>query len=465
MIHNSKGYPIWLIFLLIFSTTLALYYPSLNYYFFQDDWFVLNWIKFQSFLSFFSFRTDIIYWRPITMPMFFKLNNILFGINPTGYHLVAFLFHFANIILIAKILRELKVSKKSAIFGSFIYAIAAFHFVPLSWLSTTSYIVGPTFIFLALLMFLQNKSPVSFIFYLLAILSTELSLTLIPLTLILKTNFQTLRKLLPFVTIAIVYLIARFMLFPLPRSGDYQLILNSNVLVNVFWYFAWFFNVPEKMSTLIFFSTPKASLVTALQFIKYLIVPTILISTSLLLVYQSHLKKREVLKALLVFLSGILPILLLPKHTYSMYLVIASLGLIYLISKALDKIRKFNLVVSILIFLWTLSSALTLSFTRNTHWVTNEERISKTYVDFTKSLVKNPNNNSVFIFYPASKDFNERYKITTVKGENNIRQALNNQDAIKVAYDNPTLDSLFLLHLEKLPSFNNRSVYIIDPDN
>src|SRR3989338_7146981 len=134
MIRNKK-YSIWLIFLLIFSTTFALYYPSLNYYFFQDDWFVLNWVKFQSFISFFSFRTDIIYWRPITMPMFFKLNNILFGINPTGYHLVAFLFHFANIILIAKILRELKVSKKSAILGSFIYAVAAFHFVPLSWLS------------------------------------------------------------------------------------------------------------------------------------------------------------------------------------------------------------------------------------------------------------------------------------------------------------------------------------------
>src|SRR3989344_6079815 len=239
---RNKKYSIWLIFLLIFSTTLALYYPSLNYYFFQDDWFVLNWIKFQSLLSFFSFRTDIIYWRPITMPVFFKLNNILFDLNHIGYHLIAFLFHFTNIILIAKILKELKVSNKQAIFGSFIYAIAAFHFVPLSWLSTTSYIVGPTFIFLALLMFLQNKSPVSFIFYLLALLSTELSLTLIPIALILKTNAKTLKKLAPFILVAIIYIIVRFVIYPLPSSGDYQIVFNSKVLVNLFWYFAWFFN-------------------------------------------------------------------------------------------------------------------------------------------------------------------------------------------------------------------------------
>ena len=399
------------------------------------------------------------------MPVFFKLNNILFGLNPIGYHLIAFLFHFTNIILIAKILKELKVSNKQAIFGSFIYAIAAFHFVPLSWLSTTSYIVGPTFIFLALLMFLQNKSPVSFIFYLLALLSTELSLTLIPIALILKTNAKTLKKLAPFILVAIIYIIVRFVIYPLPSSGDYQIVFNSKVLVNLFWYFAWFFNVPEKMSTLIFFSTPKTSFTIALQFIKYLAVPTILISATILLVYQSHLKTREMFKALLIFLSGILPILFLPKHAYPMYLVVASLGLIYLISKALDKIKNWNMVIPILVFLWTLSSSLTLSFTRNTHWVTNEERISKTYIELTKSLVKNPNNNSVYIFYPASKDFNERYKITTVKGENNIRQALNNQDAIKVVYGNLTLESLFLLHLERLPSFNNRSVYIIDPGN
>src|SRR3989344_7144783 len=78
-------------FPLIFAFSLFLFYPSLNYYFFQDDWFVLNWVRTGNLLSFFEFRTDIIYWRPISMPIFFWIGEKIFGLNPLGFHLLSFI--------------------------------------------------------------------------------------------------------------------------------------------------------------------------------------------------------------------------------------------------------------------------------------------------------------------------------------------------------------------------------------
>ena len=74
-------YQIPLAFLGIFAASFYLYYPSLSYYFFQDDWFVLNWVRTDDFWSFFKFRTDIIYWRPLTMPIFFKIGQVFFDLN------------------------------------------------------------------------------------------------------------------------------------------------------------------------------------------------------------------------------------------------------------------------------------------------------------------------------------------------------------------------------------------------
>src|SRR3989338_10640602 len=88
-----KKYQTFFVFFLIFGLSLFLFYPSLNYYFFQDDWFVLNWVKTGDFLSFFKFRVDTIYWRPLSMQLFFWIGKSIFGLNPIGYHLISFTIH------------------------------------------------------------------------------------------------------------------------------------------------------------------------------------------------------------------------------------------------------------------------------------------------------------------------------------------------------------------------------------
>ncbi len=452
-------------FLLIIILSLALFLPSLSYYFFQDDWFVLNWVRTNSFFSYFSFRTDIIYWRPLTMPIFFKTGYTLFKFNVIPLHLFVFIFHFINTVLIFKILKSLKLKESQALFGSFLYATASFQFIALSWLSTVSYVIGPTFIFLTTLLFLRGKTFLAFLSFLIALASSELALTFIPIAVILKAKNDSLKKLIPFFLVSAVYLLLRFIIFPIPRTGVYQTEINLNIFKSLLWYILWFFNVPEKMSTLIFFSNLKSSLKTSMEFAIYLIIPFISIIVTVMFVYLAKLKLKVLVKCTLLFLSGLAVFLVLPKHSYPLYLVVASLGPIYLISLSIQSLRRLR-VAAMLTFglFWFASSWLTLSFTRNNHWLVNEQRISRVYATYIKNQVPSPKTSSAFFIYPGNNDFALRNKLTLVTGETNVKQALNSQDALQVLYMDSSLESFYLNYLEPRPQMKDKNVHIIDPN-
>src|SRR3989338_7267540 len=142
-------------FPLIFAFSLFLFYPSLNYYFFQDDWFVLNWVRTDEFLSFFTFRTDIIYWRPLSMPIFFWINYKIFGLNPLGFHLVSFSIFLLLLVSIYKLFLILLEKRSISLLGTFLYSIWPVHFMSLSWLSTTSYILMSLFQILSIFFFIN----------------------------------------------------------------------------------------------------------------------------------------------------------------------------------------------------------------------------------------------------------------------------------------------------------------------
>lgn len=435
---------IWIAFPIILAASLFLFYPSFSYYFFQDDWFILNWVREGNLASFFNFRQDIIYWRPLTMPIFFKINQTLFDLTPTGFHLVAFGFHVINIFLIYLLFRVLKISKQVSLIISFLYATAAFHFIPLSWLSTTSYIIGPTFIFATLLLFFKNKVIWSFMSFLLALGSSEFALVAIPIMLVLRfAEFgPTVKKLAPFIFVAVLYLVARFLLFPLPSTGQYEIAIKPKILTNLFWYLAWTFNLPEALSTVFYFTNIGKSLTAISDFTQYAILPVILLTIFTLLARK--VSTIIITKGVLIFLVSLAPVIFLPFHIYPMYLAIASLGIFWILANCFDKLGKNQLLI-ILAFaaIWFAASYLSISFTRTNHWITNLQSISKAYVDATRNLVKNPTSGSVFLFRYPTIEFSQKHGLTIVQSEQNIRQALNDQDVIQVIYKDETLKSLY----------------------
>ena len=451
----------FLSFPLIFIASLILFYPSLSYYFFQDDWFVLNWVRTGNFWDLLKFRTDIIYWRPLAMPIFFKVGQIFFGLNPTGYHLIVFVFHLINSLLVYYLFRTLKFSKVISFVLFLMYATASFHFVPLSWLSTTSYVIGPTFIFATLILLLKNKLLLAFFPFLAALLSSELSIVVIPMALVLKKlERSTFVKFVPFVIVLIIYLAIRLLIFRPPVTGQYEIMFNWQILRSLFWYFVWFFNVPEVTSTIFFFSQLKSSIVALVPFTKYLLLPLILIISFVPLVLFTKQDIKMLIRGFGLFAIGLFPIIFFPKHVYPMYLVVASIGIFYILGMVFEKARN-SLLLGFFVILWLVSSFLALSFYRVSHWLVNEQAISKAYVSYLKEMVSNPPLGSVFVFKDANIDFARRYNFVLVETENTLRLALNDQDAPQVVYNDSTLKSIHKTFPQN--SFTVNQVYEVFP--
>ena len=433
-----------ILLLLTVPAAVFLFYPSVSYYFFQDDWFVLNWVQDSDLVSLLKFRTDIIYWRPFSMPLFFKITSLAFGLNPFAFHLLTFIFHLLNSSLIYLLFRQ-KFTRHIAAFTAFLYATAAFHFIPLSWLSTTSYVIGPTFILGTLLFFLKDKPRISLIFFLLGLASSELTLTAIPVAFLLSQKYKkAIFALRPFLAVALVYLVTRFVIFPLPQQGQYELAFAPKIATNVFWYFAASFNMPEAISTVFYFSNIRGSLAAAGEFWKYFTGPILLAATWLALTLITRTNIKEITRAAGLFLAGIFPVILLPFHFYPMYIVVASLGVFYALAAALAKLKSWQTpTVAAFALIWFVSSFLTLSFTRTNHWVANLESISKVYVNETLRFIKDPQQGPAFLFRNPDIEFAKKYGFTIVKNEQNIRQALNDQDAMQVIYKDKSAKSFY----------------------
>lgn len=441
--------------ILLFSTfviSFLLYKFCLNYFFFQDDWFVLNWVKNQNILSFFALRQDIIYWRPISMPLLFFSLDKLFPMNAYAFHVVSFVIFFALIFSTYKLFLLLTKDSKLASLAAFFYGTWPIHYISLSWFSTTSYIIGPLLANLSFYFFILGSNSkkhktytISFVFFLLGIASSELVLVM-PLIFVSYLFFFKkkiiFKYLLPFVVVDLVYFFVRFFLYPIPAKGDYEISIGLQALNNFIWYVLWGLGFPESFKYLIFPSLPKEALRIFLQFWQvtlYTFIFSILIAPKIIKYAKDNFRNFSF--AIFWFTIGILPVIFVTNHSYPLYLSLAGLGFIFLLIQSLKKINNYFL--AFLIFVWILLSYQNLKFTKNTHWIRNEQAISRAYIDYTQKKVKNPPKNSVFVFKPANLNFSTNHKFFIVEGEDTLKTSLSDQNAMQVIFNDSTIKSFY----------------------
>jgi len=179
---------------------------------------------------------------------------------------------------------------------------------------------------------------------------------------------------------------------------------------------------------------------------------------------MSKLNVKKIIKGPGWFIFGILPVLFLPEHAFPMYLTIGTVGLFYLFALSLEKLQiKNNLLFLTFSTIWLISSYLTLSFTKETHWVVNEQAVSRSYLNYILNKVKKPPESSLFVMKPADIDFTQKGDFTLVETEENVKQSLNDQDAIQVIYNDLSLQSIYAKAQDKpiLPS--DQKVFEIIP--
>ena len=465
-----KRYQIQLVFLIIFITSLSLFYPSLNYYFFQDDWFhvVISRPKdVNDFFQLFSIRTDVIGWRPISKQLFFLITDRFFNLNPFSAHVVIFSFHILNGLLLFFLVRLLFRSTLTAIITSYLYLTASFHFVALSWLSAGEYIIGAFFWFLSLLSYFvyraRNKKRyyiLSFISFLLSLASTEFAVTLPIIILIIEIyrDFQkpevvkkiasSLLILVPQLLVIAIYLVLRVFIFPIPAKETYQMVFNFSVIKSLLWYFLWFLNVPEVLKyqinfpNLLFF--PDQTFWIPFKDYVFSLFSTFLI---LLLAFtyliMNNLSRRifsMLIVALVVFMVALSPVIFLPKHTFPNYLTIpaASLSIFmaFCLSVALEQKKTLNFILVILIITsWFILSYTNLAFTKRTHWIPAEDNLSRKFTKQISDLYRKLPSNSKVLIYPATDQ---------------LRQSLMDQNALRAIYNDLTLTTIYAKNINDI---------------
>lgn len=447
--------------LLLVFLPFFIFYPSLKYFFFQDDFLHLKTTiigNFSDFLSFFKPPEEAIYYRPLSLQIYFFLTQLIFGLKPIFFRLIAFIFFLMNVFLVKKLITKLTKNIFIGFSVSFLYGISSCHFITLFWICEFSLILGMFFFLLSLLCYPRK---LSWLFFSLGLLSHELIIILPVLLFFYWLIFKkdNIKNLTPFLIIGFLYLVFRFIIFPIPLKGTYSPVLNIKTLNIFLWYFLWSLNLPEELKYQAF-----SSILIRKEFILTFLNDCLIWGAFLLVIFifsfilpffnfeqnsglQARSKKnfarkkyimdirvlRFIIKkpgvpketkkillfGLLWFLIAVFPLLLTPFHQYPMYLIFALPGLyLILISWVFLNLKKSLIALFLVSFFFV--SFKTVRFTEKTHWVVREANQAERIINKGKT-------------YP-----NDKKTVFFLNDDPELKAALNDQDALKVFFGENT---------------------------
>ncbi len=418
----------WFKFLLLIIITTFLYFPSIRYGFFQDDFLHLTTTQIPptGLLKFFT-DNSAIYYRPLGLQFAYWLQQQIFGPRPIYFHFVSFSIHLLNSFLVYSLITKVTKNKSVSFLASFLYATSAIHFMSLFWLAETNLLLGTLVLFLSLNFYLSRRFFLSLLIFIIGLFTHEVVIIFPALVFLLRR--PPLTYLINLLFFSVIYLIFRLFIIPIPITGTYNLHLGSDTLSSFIWYGLWSLNLPEELKYQFVLSklTFQPKFVT--NFIPHLtiwlaglLIILLLIFTRLLqlLRQSSHLLAT----GLLWFIAGTSLFLLLPLHQYPMYALAGLPGLTLILALAAPR-RPLALIIFLLA--WLVPAFVTLRFSELTHWTVQEARRVED------------------IFHRSQKQYSEfpPYSTLIIKTDYQLNQALFDQLGLQFLYQHPTLKTYY----------------------
>lgn len=482
--------------LIIFITVLILYYPAILTYFSQDDFFHFKVSQtdesFRGFINLFGFHSfeerKIAFYRPVSRELPFNILYSFFGLNVLPFRILCFLVHFINIYLVYLLVMKLFNRRSLAFFVSFFFGITAANVASLYYLAGgIQTLLATTFTLSSILFFQQylksdNLKFILFGFFtfLLGILSHEQAF-IIPLLLVglifisgaTKKINKHIITLLPFylVILMLTYLEVTKIGFS-SSEVQYQTVFDIKRAINsLFWYMIWALGMPE---TLIDFVLPGLSLNPTL--LRYwsnyyiFIFPSFFLSLLLLFLANLYLliKNKKIfsnkifLFALIWFPLGLLPVILLPLHKSTHYLIVSLpafwILVGYIIFSFYQQIKNqyFSKIFISLVFIsLTILSTTSAILGSTNYWAATRGKLAEKLINQARSSYPSLPKGAIVYFKN-----DPTYPYLTKEWGNSSYQAsviLNGSDALQLLYK----DSTIQVYYEdlKIPSSLENNVY------
>ena len=428
-------------------------------FFAQDDFILLAGAAFnpQTSLGDF-FGSGSAQFRPLTKFLYFKVMYGLFGMNPAPYHWISLVVHLANVFLVYRLLIIFKIETEIALIATAIFALHAGFVDVVGWISCIQQLMALMFVIVALIAGIngyrsRRTIPIvlAVIAYLLALASMEqvVGLPLVfALFVFLESDKNTIGKrfteaiktALPLLLIMTAYLVFFIARKGVPQSGPYEFHFGANIVANLLTYLDWVLNISVLMPYRV---NANETGLTIGHLVLLLIV-----------VYNlARGRKKIVVFSLVYYLTTILPVLFLDKHTFYLHNYIPAVGIILLVAPVIgdfiEMLKAWNprlatfagpvLVTLLAVICFTKVRAneknyISPSVELQRHFVTRRAIVAKNmFDDISRKTRVSESTKRIFLVYQGGGAWYQQNVLASIGRENGPR----------LLYSNPTLDVFF----------------------
>lgn len=426
--------------------------------FFQDDFFVFyhtQGIKIKESWQLFIPKSNVQYYRPLTVEFFYWIGRLFFGLNAQFFHIVGYVFFCANVILVYFISKFFVKSIKIRLLLTLFYATSAIHFDSLFYVANFSYILGNFFFLAAFYLWLsgkaqlKNKVLIATLFSL-GLLSSEF-MVVVPF--IFAGYLLLIKKISPwdsylvsslFVILA-VYLLVRLVVFP-PDASAYPYSLDKGVVSSIRWFGLFFMNWAETMKDQMcrFYLVCEPFKQTFPQEVNIMLVNALvyivsfwLIPVAVMIRYKTLVKfiKKHwnvVVFGLLWIIFGLTPIIFVKSQISPHRGTFALFGFLilgfYIWDKLRIQVKTANIVLLIASIVWIYSTYTVVKLNKKVHWVYTRSILARKWIDNVKSKYPYLEKGSTIILNTQDSE---------------VKLALLNDLAIKVIYNDNSIITIY----------------------
>ena len=385
----------WIVILILFLAVFVSYINVFqNNFVWDDEFFIVNNIDIKSISNIPGFFTEPSpgnLYRPLRTT-FYTITYQIWGLNPLGYHLNGFFLHFFITILLFFITLRITNKPGFSFVVALFFAVHPIHTARVTNMTASFDLYGILFLLLSLFFYILNSKNkknnyyyLSIVFYLLALFSSEETITLILILFLYDFSFNykinipnfklLLKKYIPYFTVTAFYLFLRF--FIVGQIGREQAYFHASFYGT----FLTTLKIYINYIALLFFPvnlTIEHSTKFETSILSFSVIAPLLILAAIFFIFIKSYKKSK----LMFFSLGWFFITLLPFSNFApqvsimaeRYLYLSSFGFILLFAFLIFKIEKINsikkynkiILVSIVILLLVAYSFLTIQ--RNSEW-------------------------------------------------------------------------------------------------
>jgi hypothetical protein len=310
---------------------LALYWPGLTTWFYQDDF---GWLNLRHDVHSARDLAGALFApkahgniRPLGENAYWLVLSAIFGADPFPFHIAAFLTQSASLLLLAAILHRLSASPLAAFTAQLIW-IANIGLAPaLGWSSIYNQVLSAFFFLLAFHFLLRRNWTAQWIAFLLGLGALEINVVYPALAAVYALLYDRplLKKTIPMFAVAALAVLAHFHFAPPPRAGVYAPHLDARLVSTAWTYWKWSLGPMPVWLTI-----PLTAAVAVL----------------------AVRRQSLALLGLAWFALPLLPYLPLPDHQMDYYLAVPAIGIAILGAAALSQAHwRIPAAVCILVYL------------------------------------------------------------------------------------------------------------------